>query len=198
MPDIPEWVENRLDSNLNNKLSQRHVVETMLSEERPFFSPTQLRSRVKPDVTKETVRNRLDELQELDIVATETYPDTIKLYYINHEESVWPLSPEGKKALKDGELEPFPSLRGILTLSQPDKIKHLTKGGFLWSLAMIHVGIVLAAVNKTPSVETSSPMLTGGFLLWLLVLAVMIIMGITSRVRERLPWKRIVASTLFR
>lgn len=99
MSELPGWIDDRLDQNLNNALSQKHVVETMVSSERPFFSSRQLQALVKPDVSKATVRNRLNELQEIDIVATETYPDSVTLYYINYQESNWPLSPEGKDAL---------------------------------------------------------------------------------------------------
>jgi hypothetical protein len=97
--ELPGWIHNRLDRNLDNTLTQRHVVETMVDSERPFFSARQLQARVKPDVSKATVRNRLDELQEIDIVATETYPDSVTLYYINYRESNWPVSPEGKRAI---------------------------------------------------------------------------------------------------
>ena len=99
MSEFPSWINNRLDQNLDNALSQKHVVETMVDSERPFFSARQLQALVKPDVSKATVRNRLNELQEIDIVATEAYPESVTLYYINYQESNWPLSPEGKVAL---------------------------------------------------------------------------------------------------
>ena len=99
MSELPSWIDNRLDQNLDNALSQKHVVETMVDSKRPFFSARQLQALVKPDVSKATVRNRLNELQEIDIVATETYPESVTLYYINYQESNWPLSPEGKEAL---------------------------------------------------------------------------------------------------
>ncbi|MDS0259820.1 hypothetical protein NDI56_10495 [Haloarcula sp. S1CR25-12] len=99
MSELPGWIDNRLDRNLDNSLTQQHVVETMVSSERPFFSARQLQARIKPDVSKRTVQNRLNELQEVDIVAAETYPDSVTLYYINYQESDWPLSPEGKRAL---------------------------------------------------------------------------------------------------
>jgi len=99
MSALPSWIEDRTEPDLNKKLTQRHVAETMLNADRPFFSSEQIRARVTPDVSKETVRNRLNELQEIDVVAAETYPESITLYYINHPESNWPLSPEGKQAL---------------------------------------------------------------------------------------------------
>src|SRR6056297_49201 len=100
MSALPTWIEDRIDATLEKKLTQRHVVEVMLESDRPFFSIRQLQSRVRPTVSTETVRNRLDELREIDVVAAETYPETITLYYVNHPESKWPLSPAGKRALE--------------------------------------------------------------------------------------------------
>ncbi len=71
----------------------------MLDSGRPFLSAEQIRARVDPDVTKETVRNRLNELRSIDVVAAETYPESITLYYVDHPESNWPLSPEDRRKL---------------------------------------------------------------------------------------------------
>jgi len=45
--ELPSWIDNRLDQNLDNALSQKHVVETMVDSERPFFSARQLQALVK-------------------------------------------------------------------------------------------------------------------------------------------------------
>ncbi|UPM42265.1 hypothetical protein MW046_09875 [Halocatena salina] len=125
MAAIPNWIDGRIDRNLRNTLTQEHVVETMLDAERPFFSIRQLQARVKPEVSKATVRNRLNELQEINVVATETYPESVTLYYINHPESNWPLSPEGKRALTtDTPLDRL-STRDFLTMSDTAGIRTL-------------------------------------------------------------------------
>ena len=95
---LPPWISEQLPENrrVNTKLTQRHVIETMHQSDRPFFSLQQIQQQIKPDVSKVTVRNRLDELEERGIIATETLADSLTLYYINHPESAWPLSPEGK------------------------------------------------------------------------------------------------------
>lgn len=99
---LPPWISQQLENNrkLNTKLTQQHVVEKMYDADRPIFSLQQIQQRVKPDISKVTVRNRLDDLEERGIVATESYSDSLTLYYINHPESDWPLSPEGKHALR--------------------------------------------------------------------------------------------------
>ncbi len=145
---IPHWIDERIDRNLDNALTQEHVVETMLESERPFFSIRQLHARIKPDVSRATVRNRLRELQEIDVVATETYPDSITLYYINYPESEWPLSPEGKRALHaDTPLDRL-STRGFLTLSDTAGIRTLVLAGFQLSLVLFALGGVLTVTGS--------------------------------------------------
>ncbi|WP_459193213.1 hypothetical protein [Halosimplex sp. J119] len=143
MSPIPPWIDERIERNLDNALTQEHVVETMLESDRPFFSIRQLHARVKPDVSRATVRNRLRELQEIDVVATETYPDSITLYYVDHPESEWPLSPEGKRALQtDTPLDRL-STRGFLTLSDTAGIRTLVLAGLQLSLILLALGSVL-------------------------------------------------------
>lgn len=91
---LPQWIADRLDEGqeLETRLSQRHVVETMFEGDRPFFSIQEIHDAVKPDVSKSTVRNRLEELEASGIVATETYPDSLSLYYLNYPESDWPIT----------------------------------------------------------------------------------------------------------
>ncbi len=98
---LPPWISEQLpeDGRVNTKLTQQHIIESMYRADRPFFSLQQIQQRIKPDVSKVTVRNRLDELEERGIIATETFDNSLTLYYINHPESEWPLSPEGKQAL---------------------------------------------------------------------------------------------------
>jgi len=143
----PSWIDERIDRNLDNTLSQEHVVETMIGSERPFFSLRQLHARIKPEVSRATVRNRLQELQEIDVVATETYPDSITLYYINHPESDWPLSPEGRRALNtDTPLDRL-STRGFLTLSDTAGIRTLVLAGLQLSLVLFALGGMLTIVG---------------------------------------------------
>lgn len=109
---LPPWISEQLPEvgRVNTKLSQKHIVESMYRADRPFFSLKQIQQRIKPDVSKVTVRNRLDELDERGVVATETFENSLTLYYINHPESEWPLSPEGERALKgesDGTANPL-------------------------------------------------------------------------------------------
>lgn len=175
MSDLPNWIDNRVEHDLNNTLTQQHVVETMVDSDRPFFSARQLQARVKPDVGKATVRNRLNELQEIDVVATEVYPDSITLYYIDHEVGDWPLSPEGKRALLSESPLDRLSTRGFLTLQDTVGIRTLVLAGFQLTLVLLALGAVLTVIGVDTVTESDIVLWDSafdllGFCLLLLVL----------------------------
>jgi hypothetical protein len=151
---LPHWIDRRIDRNLDNTLTQEHVVETMIESERPFFSIRQLQARVNPEVSKATVRNRLNELQEIDVVATETYPESVTLYYIDHPESKWPLSPEGHRALTAESPLDRLSARGFLTLRDTVGIRTLVLAGFQLSLVLLAGGALLSTVGVQSTFES--------------------------------------------
>ena len=186
MSAIPSWIDDRIDRNLDNALTQEHVVETMLESERPFFSIRQLQARTKPDISRATVRNRLQELQQIDVVATETYPDSITLYYINHPESAWPLSPEGERALNtDNPLDRL-STRGFLTLSDTAGIRTLVLAGAQLSLVLFALGGVLAVAGTSSSGVRSDITLWGtAFDLLFVSLGLLLAERMARWIRER-------------
>ncbi|WP_254841038.1 hypothetical protein [Natronomonas marina] len=156
MSALPAWIDDRTDHDLDKKLTQRHVVETMLDAERPFFSAEQIRARVSPDVSKETVRNRLIELREIDVVAAETYPESITLYYVNHPESNWPLAPAAKEALShETPLETL-SLSDFVRLRNPAGIRTLVLAGFQLCLVLFVLGTVAALTTVDPAIGSEN------------------------------------------
>lgn len=156
MAPLPPWIDTRIDDDLNKKLSQRHVVETMLAADRPYFSAEQIRARVRPDVSKETVRLRLNELLEIDVIAADRYPDSITLYYVNHPESQWPLSPEGKDALVYETPLDTLSVGDFVRLRNPAGIRTLVLAGFQLSLVLFVIGIVAPLLASEPIVQSSN------------------------------------------
>ncbi|MGQ3722945.1 hypothetical protein [Natrialba aegyptia] len=156
MSTLPPWIENRIEHNFDKKLTQRHVVETMLEAERPYFSAEQIRVRVQSDVSKETVRLRLNELRERDVIAADTYPESITLYYLNHPESNWPLSPEGKEALAfETPLETL-SAADFVHLRNPAGIRTLVLAGFQLTLVLFAIGIVAPVIPIDSLVESTN------------------------------------------
>lgn len=152
---LPEWIDERIDRNLDNTLTQAHVVETMLDADRPFFSIRQLQARIKPDVSTATVRNRLNELQAIDVVATETYPESITLYYINHPEADWPLSPTGKRQLASESPLDRLSAWGFLTMRDTAGIRTLALAGLQLTLLLLTLGALLTIVGFDIGVTSS-------------------------------------------
>ncbi|WP_247002058.1 hypothetical protein [Halosolutus gelatinilyticus] len=156
MAPLPPWIKTRIDDELNRKLTQRHVVETMLEADRPYFSAEQIRARVRPDVSKETVRLRLNELLEIDVIAADTYPESITLYYVNHPESQWPLSPEGRDALAYETPLDTLSVGDFVRLRNPAGIRTLVLAGFQLSLVLFAVGIVASPLASDPIVRSTN------------------------------------------
>ncbi|AKU08171.1 MULTISPECIES: helix-turn-helix domain-containing protein [Haloferax] len=196
MSTLPSWIDERIDRNLDNTLTQEHVVETMIESDRPFFSLRQLHARIKPEVSRATVRNRLQELQAIDVVATETYPDSITLYYINHPESDWPLSPEGKRALNaDTPLDRL-STRGFLTLSDTAGIRTLVLAGLQLSLVLFALGGVLTIVGADVR-STQSDIVLWDTAVDLLVtsLALLVVERLVRWVRDRYGPLNLLSST---
>ena len=186
MSDLPEWAEDRIDPDLNTKLTQRHVVETMHAANRPFFSITQLQSRLKPDVSRGTVRNRLNELREIDVVTAETYPESITLYYLNYPESNWPLSPEGRRALQHENPLDALTLRDFLTLNNPSGIRTLVLAGFQLSLVLFTLGILLFLIGVGGIVESDHDLVTAAINLFLISLGLLVAEKAARRIRSRM------------
>lgn len=185
MTTLPQWIEDRIDPRLDMKLTQRHLVEVMLEADRPFFSIQQLQARVGPAVSKETIRNRLNELREIDVVAAETYPETITLYYIDHPESDWPLTPEGKRAINhDTPLDTL-SATDFLRLRNPVGIRTLVLAGFQLSLLLFTVGFVTSVFGIDAPVSASHGLVAAAGNLFAVCLVIYVAEAIARRLRTR-------------
>lgn len=156
---LPPWITDRLpdDRRVNTKLTQEHVVETMHRADRPFFSLQQIQDRIKPDVSKVTLRNRLDELADNGIVATETFPDSLTLYYLDHPESEWPLSPAGERALNDDTTEDTSPLREFW---QHPRVRSVLREELLRSIGWAALGLFGWPVLVTSSQRLSPSLWT--------------------------------------
>ncbi|MFC3959718.1 hypothetical protein [Halovivax cerinus] len=186
MSTIPPWIERRIDRSLDKTLTQRHVVEVMLDAERPYFSAEQIRARARPDVSKETVRLRLNELRELDVVVADTYPESITLYYVNHPESHWPLSPEGKAALA-GE-RPLDTLSAgeFVRLRNPAGIRTLVLAGFQLTLVLFAIGIAASLLaSALPPVPDTTAFVDAAATLFAVCLALMTAERLARAIRTR-------------
>jgi DNA-binding HxlR family transcriptional regulator len=158
---LPSWISRELenDRKVNTKLTDQHVVETMHEADRPLFSVQQIRDRVKPDVSKVTVRNRLRDLEERGIVATETYSDSLTLYYIDHPESDWPLSPEGKRALNQ---ESEPAQNPLAAFFKHPQVQEILREELWRSVAWAGLGLFGWAILISSSDQLAANLWTVG------------------------------------
>lgn len=189
MPDRPDWIEDRLQPNVRNKLTQTHVVDSMLESDRPFFSITQLEAALKPDVDRGTIRNRLTELQELDIVAEHAYPG-LSLFHIKHPESEWPLSPEGKRALEGETRLDTISIKDLLTLRDTKAIDTIVTSGSYLALAMMFLAAMMTAAGIPAPIESSHGVLTAALHLLMFVISILMIRWLVNILRN---WKALGA-----
>ena len=158
---LPPWISTKLpdDRRVNTKLTHRHVIETMHHADRPFFSLQQIQQRIKPDVSKVTVRDRLDELEDRGIVATESFADTLTLYYLDHPASEWPLSPEGMQALNHESTETENPLRAFV---QHPRVRLIVREELLRSIAWVALGLFGWAILVTSSDQLPATVWTVG------------------------------------
>jgi VIT1/CCC1 family predicted Fe2+/Mn2+ transporter len=151
MSDRPEWIDDRLHPEQTRKLSSDHAVDTMLEAPRPIFSAKQLSKRVNVDIDRETARNRLEELRERDIVAREDYEEPI--YYVEHPDSKWPLSPEGKRALdRDSPLEDM-SIKELVLLRDQAALRSLTISSMYLGIGFFFLSGVIGGID--PAILTT-------------------------------------------
>lgn len=156
---LPPWISEQLPDNgrVNTKLTQQHVIESIYQADRPFFSLQQIQQRIKPDVSKVTVRNRLDELEEQGIIATETFDSSLTVYYINHPESDWPLPPEGKQVLNRESAETTDPLREFL---QHPRVHLILREELLRSIVWAGLGLFGWAILVSSSSQLSATVWT--------------------------------------
>jgi len=182
---LPDWIDDRIGRNVGNSLTQRHVVETMLDSERPFFSIRQIESRVKPDVSKATVRNRLNELQELDVIATEAYPESVTLYYVDYPESNWPLPPQEHRTFTGVSPLDQLSVRGFITMRETAGVRTLVLAGYQFTLVLLALGTVLSAFGPTFGSGNGVPLWGTAFDLLVVTTALLLTERAVAWVRSR-------------
>lgn len=101
--DLPEWVEDRLEHDNNRRLQQRHVAEIIVNGDRPYYNVRRIRAELKGDFDNDTVRSRLNELVEQDVLATEMM-NRGNIYWLKDDDSDWPIPPDVEVVPVDDEL----------------------------------------------------------------------------------------------
>lgn len=106
--DLPDWIESRIDKgSYDMDLTQRHVALEFVQGDRPFYNVAQMHAALGSDVSLDTVRSRMDELHERDVLVRRQLNNG-NVYWLDQDESDWPIPP-------DVEVEPE---REELTVSE--------------------------------------------------------------------------------
>jgi hypothetical protein len=86
--------ESRIDpGSYDMELTQRHVALEFVHGERPFYSVAQMHAALGSDVSPDTVRSRMDELEERDVLKSERVNNG-SVYWLIDADSKWPIPPD--------------------------------------------------------------------------------------------------------
>lgn len=101
---LPEEVESRLeDANFDKKLTQQHVAQIFVHGDRPHYSVAQMDAALDTEAGTDTVRSRLEELEERDVLKSETVNNG-DVYWWKRKESDWPIPPDVVVEKKETEI----------------------------------------------------------------------------------------------
>lgn len=101
---LPDWIESRIEKgSYDMDLTQRHVALEFVHGDRPFYNVAQMHAALGSDVTSDTVRSRMDELHERDVLVRQQLNNG-NVYWLNNDESDWPIPPDVEVEPKTEEL----------------------------------------------------------------------------------------------
>lgn len=172
MSELPEWIETRLDENLDRDLRQRQVVEVIYDAEEPYLSRTEIQQRAseRADTTfdKSTVIDRLTELVEQRVLKSDEVCGGL-IYWIYDERSAWPIPPDiGQVEEVSDEMtvqeffSSFPVFIGVIGI-----------GTILVASQLFWIGAMILSDSDKILVFTSGDIIIAGFFLvftgWLFI-----------------------------
>jgi len=92
--DLPDWIKSRIEKgSYDMDLTQRHVALEFVHGDRPFYNVAQMHAALGSDVSSDTVRSRMDELHERDVLVRQQLNNG-NVYWLNRNESDWPIPPD--------------------------------------------------------------------------------------------------------
>lgn len=137
--ELPEDIESRLDTaNFDKELTQKHVALEFVHGDRPFYNVTKMHAALGSDVSSDTVRARMDELHERDILERRKINNG-KIYWLRSEDSNWPIPP-------DVEVEPE---RTEPTVTEWRQEPHIQISAGSVFLAVLGTAVVLVGTFQT-------------------------------------------------
>ena len=105
--DLPEEIDSRVDPvSYDMELTQRHVALEFVHGDRPYYSVAQMHASLGNNVSLDTVRSRLDELEERGILKSEQVNNG-SIYWLDQDDSDWPIPPDTAVEPKRDEMTIF-------------------------------------------------------------------------------------------
>lgn len=124
---LPEEIRSKLKTDprytSGNELLPAEVAATMYKHDRPVWTASQMQAELDTGHGTETVRNKLNKLDELEICGSMS-ANNGRIYWWNDDRSDWPIPPdvvvEGQQALTVSELlSPWYAKMGVIGLFGP-------------------------------------------------------------------------------
>ena len=163
MSELPEWIEQRLDENLQRDLRQRDVSGVVSESNEPYLSRTVIQQRVEEETgetfDKSTVIDRLTELVEQEVLMSDEVCGG-QIYWIYDNTSEWPIPPDINPEPVSDEMtvQEFFSAKPVILGS-------LGAGAVLVSSVFMWIGGMISPDNGGFFGLQATDVLTTGFLL---------------------------------
>lgn len=137
--ELPDWVASRIEEpNYNKDLTQRGVAQEFVHGDRPFYNVSQMHAALGGSVSDDTVRSRLKELNERDVLQLQEVNNG-KIYWLDMPESNWPIPP-------DVDVEPKTT---EITLSEWRSQTHIQTAAASILIAILGTAVTLVGVFQT-------------------------------------------------
>lgn len=140
--ELPDWIESRIDEeNYSKDLTQRRVAEEFVHGGRPYYNKTKMHAEVGNGVSPDTVYSRLEELDEREVLNSETINNG-DIFWLNEEDSDWPIP-------SDVEITPVEPQETETTLSEWRQKVYVQIAAVSVAFAVVGTAITLVGTFET-------------------------------------------------
>lgn len=140
--ELPKWIETRIDAeNFSRDLTQRHVATEFVHGDRPYYNKTKMHAAVGNEVSPDTVKSRLEELDEREVLESEQINNGT-IYWLNDDRSNWPIP-------TDTEVSPIEPEDSELTISEWRQKLYVQTASVSLILAIVGTAITLLGTFQT-------------------------------------------------
>ncbi len=172
-------LEVQLEHDLSKDLRQREVIEVMLTEDQPVFSVYQIQQHLDSTVSDKTVRRRLKELVELNVVKRYQF-NRKNLYYINDSRSEHAVPGD----LHDVELPSQSSFWDMFLLREPGAIDWMVNSSIMMFLYLALLGTVNETLGTPITVSSDNEFITAAILVMMTLLFIILVKSILPTIRK--------------